>query len=457
MELENKLLKEIVIEKDKRIQNLEKQVEELHRRLNKNSNNSHKPPSSDGYSKKPAFEKENAGVKGGQKGHKGDTLKMVESPDYIIPIIPLVCTCGRDITNEPGTVVEQRQVIDIPTPKVEVRSYQTYKVQCPCCQKENIGRFPEEVNAPVQYGSRIRTISVLLNNDYKVPVKKISSLLEDLYGISPNEGSIVSYNKRCYNNLETVEDQIKEKINASKVAHSDETGIRVEGKLHWLHIAATELYSYFYVHAKRGSGAILDTCSIIKDYSGTLVHDCYESYFKLTKSKHAICGAHILRELAAQAEDKKTWAILMKELLLELLHTPKEQNIKNKLQIEKIFDAIIAEGKTQEPIPTKNGKRGKIKKTKALNLLERMHKHKQSVLAYAFDPDIPFTNNLAERDLRPSKIKMKVSNTFRSFDGAKHHARITSFTSTVRKHNQNVFSALFDVFSGKKFIFAICT
>lgn len=455
LEDENASLRSIIKMRDAKIGELESKVKELTERLNKNSSNSHKPPSSDGYSKKPAFAKDKGGKQGGQDGHKGGTLLMVSNPDETKHLIPLVCSCGYDISNEPCTIGEQRQVHDIPEPKKIVTAFQQYVVQCPCCGKENKGQFPDGVNSPVQYGNRIRTLSVLLNSDYKVPFGKISTLLGDLYDMSPNEGSIVSNNRRGYEILEPVEQQIKERIKSSAVAHSDETGVRVEGKLHWLHTTSTLWYTYFFIHTKRGSDAITDTCSIIADYTGTLIHDCYESYFKLTSAKHGLCGAHLLRELAAQIDDKKAWAQTMRDMLLELLKTPTEQNIINKIEIEQKYNAIIEDGKSHEPPPVQSGKRGKYKRSKGLNLLERLDKHKKSVIAYAFDPDIPFTNNLAERDLRPSKIKMKVSNTFRSTDGAKHHARIAGFTSSLRKQNINVFSALMDVFDGKEITFAL--
>lgn len=454
LEAENASLRSIIVVKDLKIEELETKIKELTERLNKNSSNSHKPPSSDGYGKKPAFPKNKGGKQGGQIGHQGDTLLMESTPDIIIPITPTVCVCGQDLSKETGIITEQRQVHDIPKPKKEVTEYQRYSVICPCCGRINTEQFPYGVNSPVQYGNRIRTLSVLLNSDYKVPVGKISKLMEDLYGMSPNEGSIVSNNRRCYESLEPLEDQIKEKIKASSVAHADETGIRVMGKLNWLHTTSTLWYTYLYVHAKRGSEAITDTCSIIKDYTGRLIHDCYESYFKLTKAKHGLCGAHFLRELAAQIDDKKAWAKPISDLLLKLLKTDFNENIKNKEAIEQNYDILITNGKKEEPPPIKSGKRGKYKRSKGLNLLERLEKHKESVLAYAFDPDIPFTNNLAERDLRPSKIKMKISNTFRSNEGANHHARIAGFTSTLRKQNINVFSALFDVFEGKGITFA---
>ena len=454
LEDENATLRAIIILKDAKIAELETKVKELTERLNKNSSNSHKPPSSDGYGKKPAFAKGKGGKQGGQNGHKGGTLLMVSNPDKTKPLIPLVCNCGHDISNEPRMLGEERQVKDIPKPKIIVTSYQQYVVQCPCCGKKNKVQFPDDVNSAVQYGNRVRTLSVLLNTDYKVPVKKISFLFGDLYGITPNEGSIISNNRRCYENLEPVEHQIKEEIKSSAVAHSDESGVRVEGKLHWLHTTSTLMYTYFYIHAKRGSDAITDACSIIAEYTGTLIHDCYESYFKLTKAKHGLCGAHLLRELAAQIEDKKPWAQTMTDLLMELLKTATEQNIIDKEYIEQKYNDIIATGKAHEPPPIKSGKRGKYKRSKGLNLLERLDKHKTSVLAYAYDSDIPFTNNLAERDLRPSKIKMKVSNSFRSTAGAEHHARIAGFTSTLRKQNINVFSSLLDVFNRKEFTFA---
>jgi len=454
LEDENASLRSIIIMKDAKIAELESKVKELTERLNKNSSNSHKPPSSDGYRKKPAFPKNKGGKQGGQDGHKGGTLLMVSQPDKTKELIPDLCICGYNISNEPPILVEERQVIDLPKPKMVATSYKQYAVRCPLCGKENRREFPDDVNSPVQYGHRVRTLSVLLNTDYKVPVNKISTLLGDLYGIRPNVASIVSNNRRCYDILKPIEDQIKEEIKSSAVAHSDETGLRVDGKLHWLHTTSTLLFTYFYIHAKRGSDAITDTCSIISEYTGTLIHDCYESYFKLTKAKHGLCGSHLIRELAAQIEDKKSWAQAMSELLLELHNTSCEQNILNKVHIDQNYDKIIASGKAHEPPPIKSGKRGKYKRSKGLNLLERLEKHKTSALAYAFDSNIPFTNNLAERDLRPTKIKMKVSNTFRSTEGAEHHARIAGFTSTLRKQNINVFSGLMKVFKHKEFTFA---
>jgi transposase len=454
LEEENASLRAIIVLKDLRIAELESEVKILTERLNKNSSNSHKPPSLDGYRKKPAFPKNKGGKRGGQDGHKGGTLLMVSEADKTKRLIPDLCVCGYDISDAPRILVEERQVIDIPKPKIVVTSYKQYAVRCTRCGKENRKEFPADINSAVQYGPRVRTLSVLLNTDYKVPVKKISTLFGDLYGITPNVASIVSNNRRCYDILEPVEHQIKEEIKSSAVAHSDETGLRVEGKLHWLHTTSTLLFTYFYIHAKRGSDAITDACSIIAEYTGTLIHDCYESYFKLTKAKHGLCGAHLVRELEAQIEDKKPWAQSMSDLLLELHKTSCDQNVINKVHIDKKYDEIIASGKAHEPPPIKSGKRGKYKRSKGLNLLERLEKHKTSALAYAFDPNIPFTNNLAERDLRPTKIKMKVSNTFRSTAGAEHHARIAGFTSTLRKQNINVFSGLMKVFKHKEFTFA---
>lgn len=444
----------MVVLKDLKIVGLEAKVKELTDRSKKNSTNSHKPPSSDGYAKKSAFSKGKGGKRGGQKGHEGTTLQMSSHIDYNEPIIPKVCVCGNDISNEPKTLVEERQVIDIPEPKIEVTSHKQYSVICPCCGLKNKDEFPEGVNSPVQYGSRVRTLSVLLNSDYKLPVGKIKTLFSDLFGITPNESSIISNNRRCFEKLAPVEHQIKEMIKSSGVINADETGVRVEGKLHWLHTTSTLIFTYFYIHAKRGTEAITDVCSIIKDFKGTLVHDCYESYFKLVMAIHALCGAHLLRELAEQIENKKPWAQDMTDLLLELWKAPIEQNLINKQNIEQRYSDIIAIGKANEPPPIKSGKRGKYKRTKGLNLLERFEKHKTGVLLYAFDPNVPFTNNLAERDLRPSKIKMKVSNTFRSKAGAEHHARIAGFTSTLRKQKINVFSGLLDIFENKGFSFA---
>ena len=430
---------------------------ELKVRLNSNSHNSNKPPSGDGYKKrsiKPAFSKSKNSSQGGQKGHEGKTLRQVQAPDKIELCTPGACSCGHGFTKEELELAEKRQVFELPPPKLEITEYQIYKALCPVCGQEQKGVAPQGVNAPVQYGNNAKVFAVLLNVHYRLPYKKIQKLFNDLFGYPINESTISEAGKRCYENLQESEQIIKSKIVGQKVAHADETGIRTEGKLQWLHTATTLLYTYLFVHEKRGSGAIQSKKSILADYFGWLVHDCWGSYFKLEHLKHAICGAHILRELESLIENHQCqWAKVFKLFLLNLYHMPFEERAKRKETIESRYDLICSLGEKAEPPPTKiPGTKGRCKRTKGRNLVERLISKKEAVLAFAFNPEVPFTNNLAERDIRPVKVKQKISNCFRTFKGAEIYARIEGFISTARKNQRDIFSELCTTFEGHNFI-----
>lgn len=436
---------------------LKAEIAELKARLNSDSHNSNKPPSSDGYKKrgiKPAFSKSKNNSQGGQKGHEGKTLRQVEAPDKIEFCSPGTCSCGHGFTEEELELTEKRQVFELPPPRLEVTEYQIFKALCPVCGQEQKGVAPEGVNAPVQYGNNAKAFAVLLNVHYRLPYKKIQGLFNDLFGYPINESTISQAGKKCYAILEESEQIIKSKIVGQKVAHADETGIRIEGKLQWLHTATSLLYTYLFVHEKRGTGAIQSNKSILADYFGWLVHDCWGSYFKLEHLKHAICGAHILRELESLVENHQSkWAKVFKLFLLNVYNMPFEERVKRKETIESRYNIICSLGEKAEPPPTKiPGKKGRAKRTKGRNLVERLIGKKDAVLAFAFNPEVPFTNNLAERDIRPAKVKQKISNCFRTFKGAEIYARIEGFISTARKNQRNAFSELCTTFEGHNFI-----
>jgi transposase len=432
--------------KDKIIAEQKLQIEELTQKLNQNSNNSHKPPSSDGYRKASTPRKE-GGKQGGQEGHIGKSIeRRAATEEKVVKVETDQCECGSDLTDTESSIAEVRQVIDIPIQVLDVINYNQEKKVCTQCGKVHLGVFPKGVEGPVQYGNNTKTLAVLLGHDYKIPVKRISQLLGDLYGIMPNVSTIIGYSQKAYDKMKSVEGLIKEKILETKVAHADETGIRVKSKLHWLHVLSTAMYSYFFIHAQRGNGAMQSDASLLKDYQGICVHDSYSSYFTNEKITHALCGSHVIRELNAQEENGRPWASKIKTMMLNLKQNSEQENVKNKTRIYKEFNEILKLGKQEEPPPIKTGKRGKCKKSKGLNLIERLEKEIDGVLLNFFDPDVPFTNNQAERDFRFSKVKMKVSNCFRSFGGASHHARIMSVISTTRKHKMNVFDTIKNIF-----------
>ena len=433
---------------------LKEENAELKAKLKLDSSNSSKPPSTDGYRKKPAFPRNKNGKKGGQEKHKGKTLEMAETPDHIVVCKTDECTCGCDISQEPTTIIARRQEFDLPEPRLEVTEFQLAQNKCPQCGRVHKGEFPEGINAPVQYGHRVKALLVLLNNDCKIPFEKIQCLFNDLYGYPINEGTIATSNQTCFENLEQPEKVIQENLINSPAINNDESGIRCQGKLYWMHVAATAIFTYLFVHEKRGKEAIESEKSILNRFFGWSVHDCWGSYFNLTHLKHAICGAHLLRELQAQIDNNSIWATAFKNYLLKVYSTPIHERIDKRIEIEIEFDEIINHADIEEPVPKKTGKKGKLKRTKGRNLFERLHRYKSAVLAFAFNPEVPFSNNQAEREFRPVKVKLKVSGCFRTVRGAEHYARIAGYISTVRKNKLNVFKELCNVFNGHSFLTA---
>ncbi len=434
-------------------------ITKLEEQVNKNSNNSHKPPSSDGLQKKPAFPRKRGRKRGGKPGHKGRTLELTETPDIEIQLLPDKCSCGTILNKTTAVIGERRQVFDLPVPKLEITEYQKMICTCGHCGLETSGKFPETIPARVQYGSGVRSLTTLLNCGFSMPVKKIQQLFTDLFDYRINEGTIINNNTGCYELLEQSENKIKEQLLKSEVGHSDETGLRVAGKLHWLHVFCSNFFTFFFVHAKRGKQALEDSMSLLPHFSGWLVHDCWNSYFKFTGYKHALCGAHIIRELTALDEEGIKWAKWFMRYLFTLFDIVQANDgvLPTDLQPKALalFNRIAEMADEIEPRPEKvKGKRGKPKATKGRNLLNRLVKHQDAVLAFAFHQNVPFTNNLAERDLRPIKTKQKVSGSFRTFKGAQNHARICGFISTARKHKLNIFNELKNVFEGKSsFVF----
>jgi transposase len=435
---------------------------EMAARLNKNSRNSHKPPSSDGYKKpvsKPAFPRNKGRKPGGQPGHKGKTLEICEQPDHFNEILPDVCIgCNKKLDKSKAEVVEVRQVFDLPEPKLEVTEHIVLGCNCERCGRYNHGEFPEGVNARLQYGAGVRALVVLLNVAFKMPVKKVQMLFTDLFGYAINSGTILQATQKCYERLEGSEKVARRQLLQSLVSHFDETGLRAAGCLHWLHTCCNGLFTYLFVHVRRGAAALQDaSVSILPGFKNWAVHDCWGSYFKFHECLHAICGAHLLRELVALEEKGARWAAWFRRYLLVLYHLSEKGTGKlNPEQQEKalkLFDKIWANADQAEPPPQASaGGRGKPKSTKGRNLLLRLKKHQSAVLAFAFHKEVPFTNNQAERDLRPAKTKQKVSGAFRTLEGAQIYARIFGFISTARKHQSSVFKELKNAFGGNTFL-----
>ena len=434
------------------IEKMQAEIDELKARLNENSNNSNRPPSSDGFTNRKSAMPKNKGKRGGQGGHLGKTLKKVAEPDFVIDCYPQSCECGNSAFVSEAQIAESRQVFDLPEPRLEVVEYRRLKRQCKC-GKTVSGKFPEGVLGQAQYGVKVQALVSLLSVHGCLSHRKIGQLFGDLYGYQLNEATTQEMVKRTAETMPV--EEIKAAIIESGVVNFDETGMREGGKLKWLHTASSAELTYQFVHQKRGREAMHSAESIISSFRGIGVHDCWASYFGFGGMKHAICNAHILRELMGIIETSESkWGLEMKQLLLEMYEKSASGKgiIEEIVEYEKRYQAIIGAGEQEEPAPKKSTARGKWKRTKGRNLLERLSKYADSVLLFGKLEEVPFTNNQAERDIRPVKVKQKVSGGFRSQSGSRSYTQIYSFISTMRKMKRQVFQELRSVIEGNPFV-----
>ncbi|MDA8188225.1 MAG: IS66 family transposase [Dehalococcoidales bacterium] len=442
------------------IANLKAENAALRARLSSNSRNSSKPPSSDGPGIKPhpKSQRKTSGRKsGGQPGHAGHTLRLVDDPDEVKVHAPSNCgACGRSLQEVPVVRRERRQVVDIPPVKAAVIEHQAETKRCPCCGEETSGAFPEDVAGPTQYGPGVATTAVYLNQEQLLPVERTCEVMADLFGCPIAEGTLQSAVARCHEGLAETEASIKSGIEKAAVAHFDETGMNVDGKNFWLHVASNEDLTYYSVHPKRGQAA-MDAIDLLPKFQGRAIHDGMPSYWRYEECEHGLCNAHHLRELTFVEEELgQSWAKDMKELLLEIKEVVDEARDRGmarlsgrvKRRFNVWYDWILEMGMKANPPPEPTGKRGRPKRGKAGSLVDRLREHKGAVLAFMEDFTVPFDNNQAERDLRMMKVREKISGCFRTVSGAERFCRIRGYISTMRKQGISVADALRQVISG---------
>lgn len=428
-------------------------VSELEAQLAKNSRNSSKPPSSDGYEKpKPKSQRKKSGRRsGGQPGHAGSTLKLVERPDQTVVCRVEACECGCDLRGCEAVEVERRQVFELPVMKLHVTEYQAQIKECPQCGQPVKAVFPAVVSQPVQYGPRARAAMTYLSQYQLLPFERLQELLHDLFQMDVSQGTLNNVLKRGYEKLAVFEEQVKERIRDSEVVHFDETGMRVVKDLNWLHVASTPELTAYHIDAQRGQPAMA-AMGILPDFAGTAVHDSWASYYAY-ECGHALCNAHHLRELIfAHEEHGQQWAARLKACLLEANEEVMATNTRGATELptqrlqyfSKRYSRILREGRKELPlVPAKPaGQRGRVKQHKVKNLHDRLGNHKTEVLAFLYDISIPFTNNQGEQDVRMMKVKQKISGCFRSFEGARIFARIRGCLSTVKKQGHNAMQAM---------------
>lgn len=451
----------VIDQQAKRIVELEQRVQELERQLGQNSNNSSKPPSSDGFRKTNNL-RQSGGKKGAPKGHRGQTLLAVVQPDEIRVHPHLTCTsCQESLAGVPAHGFEARQVFDLPPVKWIVTEHRAETKCCPSCRSISTAAFPERVKAPVQYGETLQAWTSYLSAYQLLPLERIAQLFEDLTGHGPSEATLLAHLQQMYTTLAPAEQQIRQHLLRSPVIHADETGFRVGGSGVWMHCASNSEYTQLIVHNSRGTKGMAEG-GILHIYKGTVVHDCYGPYFnqELFSFRHALCNAHLLRECQGIIEnDKHQWARDMKTLLQEswkMARTARESGepLMGPVtsEIEQHYDDILIRGKeewSKDLVVKKEGTRGRQAKGKAGNLAERFETRKSAILAFLRDAHVPFDNNQAERDIRMVKVKTKISGAFRTLAGAQQFARIRSVISTLLKQQRPILESLSSALHGR--------
>jgi transposase len=447
-------IQELLASKDRRIAELEALVAELLRRLGLDSTNSSKPPSSDGLKKKPRAPRSLRGksgkTSGGQEGHAGDTLRQAANPDFVVRHEARVCErCCSPLDPNSTIAVEKRQVFDLPERLLLVTEHQASAHRCVHCRCVTKAAFPDGVVSPAQYGERFRAAAVYLNVQQLIPEDRTAQAMSDMFGAPPVcSASVVAWVGKKAEQLTPVYERIGERVAGEKVRCLDETGYRIGGKLQWLHTTSSLGFTFYRAGEKRGD--------IARDLKGgVVVHDHFKPYNGLLEVHHAFCNAHILRELEGVIEfEKEPWAELMRAVLLEANAAVRAAREAGKRAlsteqveafVERYWVAVrigLAYHRGLPALETKSKTRGRRKQRPGHNLLDRLKKFKTETLRFLTDFDVPFTNNLAERDLRMMKVKMKISGGFRTLEGARIFALLRSVVSTASKQRCNILQVL---------------
>lgn len=463
-------LKEQLAQKEQRIQELEGllmgallRIEERERRLAKDSHNSSLPPSRDHGTRKPLGQRPRSQKpSGGQAGHTGHTLQAVEQPDEVIVHRPERCEhCQGELAALAGQVVERRQVHDLPPLRLRVQEHQVETVCCPHCQQQSRASFPVGVNAPVQYGPGVRAVAVYLSQYQLLPLQRTGELLADLWAAPVSEGAIRTWVEEAADTLEPTMEQITQELLRARLMHVDETSVHLAGKVRWIHGHGTQTLTLYRWHAKRGAEGI-EAVSLIPRSHGRLMHDRWTSYDRYTCT-HSLCGAHLIRDTIFVAEQEhQPWASRMVDHLRHMVHVTNDWRARGARHLPaELREQLLAEyfeilrigyaAHPAQPMPPPPKKKGHRKQNPSLNLLDAFLHPAEQVLGFLDDLSIPFTNNLAERDLRMIKVQQKISGTFRSTEGLSAFCTLRSYLSTMRKQGRCLLASLRAVFVGSPF------
>lgn len=447
------------------VKELNQTIKELKGQLNKNSKNSSKPPSSDGLKKPPANKnrslRQKSGKKqGAQNGHDGVNLSVIAEPDYVEQHMHPGCNrCPyHDRCLEKACIRETRHEIDAEV-SVNITAHELVVVgNCPLYGGQKAGVFPSGIKATVQYGKNLQAMAVAFNTVGAVSVNRTHEILGSVFNIPLSTGTIKNMVARCADSLSPTYEKIRQAVAGLGLIHCDETGTRIDGKTWWVHNASDMDFTFLSVNRKRGRIG-MDAAGILPAFQGITVHDCWGSYWKYQDAIHAVCCAHLLRELNGVEENHpgQTWAARFRQLLLAMKKAKDKALAAGKDEVsyyhlhkfDKQYDEILKTAYDENPLPEPAAKkRGRQKRGKVLNLICRLENYKASVCLFIRNLCVPFDNNQAERDLRMIKVKTKVSGCFRSEKGAQEYLTIMSYIGTAHKHGINAFTAIREALNG---------
>lgn len=458
----------LLAERDALLVALGERVADLERRLGGNSRNSSRPPSSEGYAKPaPKSLRGVSGKKsGGQRGSPGATLRQVENPDEVLVHSPATCGgCGAGLGPAPVASVEVRQVADLPEVLLRWVEHRIEHKECSCgctTMAAEVDGVPAGVNAPVSYGPGVRAAGTYLVAGHFLPLARGAQVLGDLLAAPVSQGSLATWVGSAGQGLEgpgSFTDTVRQALADAPVACFDETGLRVDGHLMWVHSASTEELSLFTVNARRGKVGI-DAAGVLPTFTGTAVTDCWAPYSCYPAAAHARCNAHLLRELTGVFEAplgpgavRQTWAAKLAKRLTTLNEMVTGAKAAGYTGLDPgdlahqvaWIQAIIKVGWSQNPEPPGGWT---AKRPVAVNLLARFETHQDQFLRFATDFAVPFTNNLAERDIRPVKLRQKISGCLRTQHGAQAFVALRSYLSTATKQGQNLLTVLRQLHDG---------
>ncbi len=414
-------------------------------RMGLNSSNSSKPPSTDTKKITPTRKKSNNKT-GGQLGRKGTTLEQIKEPDEVEQISIDRRTLPKGKYKDGG--IERRQVFDIQICR-QVTEFQAEVLISEVSGQRYVAQFPDGVKKSVQYGKQLKAHVVYMSQYQLLPYNRVKEFFTDQMGIPISEGSVYNFNMEAYKKLANFELISKENLIDAPLLHVDETGININGDRHWLHCATNASWTHFFAHKKRGNEAT-DPEGILPSFKGVLCHDHWKPYYCYSDCLHALCNAHHLRELTrASEQDEQVWASDMQSFLESCNRAVHEAggklNRESSVKYWADYHAILKVAEIECPPPDeadRKGKRGRLKRSKSRNLLERFIKYEEDVLRFMDNEIVPFTNNQGERDIRMTKVHQKISGCFRSMKGAEIFCRVRGYISTCRKQGVSSSQAL---------------